>query len=341
MTSIDAYDYDLPEEAIAQTPVEPRHDSRLLDTRDLTDHGFLELPGLLEPGDLVVVNRTRVRSARLHGRKRDGGGRVEVLLLRRIDDTRWEGLVRPARRIRTGVELELGPIAGTVLTDPHEGRIELGLRAADGRDVEDVLPEVGELPLPPYIHTALDDPERYQTMFADRPGSAAAPTAGLHFTPAVLAGLEARGIATTSVELEVGIGTFRPISVEAVEDHVMHAERYHVGGDAARAVEACRARGGRVVAVGTTVVRVLETVARDDGTVAPGVGETSLYLRPGSRFRVVDDLVTNFHLPRSSLLVMLAAFMGPGWRAAYETALGRGYRFLSFGDAMLCRRSAT
>lgn len=339
MTSVDAYDYDLPETAIAQTPVEPRHDARLLDTRDGTDHRFLELPSLLEPGDLVVVNRTRVRAARLHGRKRVGGGRVEVLLLRRIDGGRWEALVRPARRLRCGTELELGPIAGTVLTDPDAGRVELLLAASDGRDVEEVLPEVGEMPLPPYIHTALDDSERYQTMFADRTGSAAAPTAGLHFTPAVLAGLEARGVATTSVELHVGLGTFRPISAETIEDHVMHHETYRVGSDAVEAVEACRAAGRRVVAIGTTVVRVLETVGREDGTIAPGDGETSLYLRPGSPVRVVDELVTNFHLPRSSLLVMLSAFMGDGWRRAYETALERGYRFLSFGDAMLCRRA--
>lgn len=340
MTAVEEFAYPLPERAIAQTPVEPRHDSRLLDTRNLTDHRFLDLPELLEAGDLVVVNRTRVRPARLHATKPDTGGSVELLLLRRLDQRRWAALVRPARRIRPGVVLEVGPVTGTIRTEPVEGVVEIDLDAGD-RDVEDVLGEVGEMPLPPYIHTRLDRPDRYQTMFARTPGSAAAPTAGLHFTEAVVDGLRRRGIELASVDLEVGLATFRPIASTRVEEHTMHEEVFRVDTQAVDAVRACRDRGGRVVAIGTTVVRVLETVAAGDGRIAPREGVTDLYLTPGSRFSVVDLLVTNFHLPRSSLIVLVAAFMGPGWRTAYETALERGYRFLSFGDAMLCAREAS
>jgi S-adenosylmethionine:tRNA ribosyltransferase-isomerase len=337
MTSVEEYAYPLPDRAIAQTPIEPRHDSRLLDTRDLTDHRFLDLPELLEPGDLVVVNRTKVRPARLYATKRDTGGSVELLLLRRLDRRRWEALVRPARRIRPGVVLEIGPITGTVLTEAVEGAVEIDLDAGR-RDVDEVLGEVGEMPLPPYIRTRLDRPDRYQTMFARTPGSAAAPTAGLHFTEEVVEGLRRRGIELASVDLEVGLATFRPIASAAIEDHRMHEEVFRVDRHAVDAVKACRDRGGRVVAIGTTVVRVLETVATGDGRIEAAEGATDLYLSPGSEFSVVDLLVTNFHLPKSSLIVLVSAFMGPGWREAYETALDRGYRFLSFGDAMLCAR---
>ncbi len=333
-----AFDYHLPEERIAQTPVEPRHSSRLLDTRNLSDHRFSQLPDLLQHGDLLVVNRTRVRPARLHGQKQGTGGNVELLLLRRFPDDAWEAMVRPARRLRAGTRLRFGDVTGRVLTDPVDGIAKVVLHGG-GEDIEAELEKVGEVPLPPYITTRLDDPGRYQTVFADRPGSAAAPTAGLHFTPQLVEGLRTSGIEIASVDLEVGLATFRPIATDRVEDHVMHTERCRVDLPTTEAIRACRERGGRVVAVGTTVVRTLETFAEPDGSVAPGVRDTDLFLAPGSTFNVVDLLITNFHLPRSSLLVLVEAFMGEGWRDAYRVAIDRGYRFLSFGDAMLCERS--
>jgi S-adenosylmethionine:tRNA ribosyltransferase-isomerase len=333
--------YYLPPEAIAQTPVEPRHAARLLDTRDMSDHRFLDLPALLRPGDLVVVNRTRVRHARLRGRKVGTGGDVEALLLRRRGE-RWEALVRPARRLRAGARIAFGPITATVEEGPTDGVALLRLEAAG--DIEEAIAGTGSIPLPPYIHTEPDDPSRYQTIFSDEGAveraSAAAPTAGLHFTADVRVGLAAAGVDLATVELEVGLDTFRPISASEIEDHRIHAERYLLEPATAEAVAATRRRGGRVVAVGTTVTRVLETCAADGGLVRPGSGETRLYLRPGSPFRCVDLLVTNFHVPGSSLVVLVAAFMGEGWREAYATALERGYRFLSFGDAMLCTRRA-
>lgn len=329
---VQSFRYDLPKEAIAQRPVEPRDAARLLDARDLSDHRFRDLPSLLEPGDLVVVNDTRVRRARLHGRRVGTDGNVELLLLTRLHDGRWEALVSPARRIRPGVEIRVGQALATITDGPADGRVMLTFD--DERDLE----TLGSVPLPPYITTELDDPERYQTVYSRRVGSAAAPTAGLHFTPAVFSGLARRAISVVQVELQVGIGTFRPITTQRVEDHVMHREWCSIPQPTADAIAETRARDGRVVAIGTTTVRTLETFAREDGTVTAGEGETDLYLIPGNRIRAVDLLVTNFHVPGSSLLVLLAAFMGEGWRDAYEAALHRGYRFLSFGDAMLCAR---
>lgn len=336
MTVVAEFDYPLPPHAIAQHPIEPRDAARLLDTRDCSDHIFAELPRLLAPGDLVVVNRTRVRAARLVGEKAETGGKVEALLLRRLDPARWEALVRPSRRLRPGTRLVFGPIRGEILTIPVEGMAVLSLEADE--DVEAMLDLVGRVPLPPYITTPAIAPDRYQTIFADRTGSAAAPTAGLHFTPRLVGALSETGIELASVELEVGLATFRPIITKTIEAHRIHTEAYRLDPDAAAAIGRCRERGGRVVAIGTTTVRVLETCAGAGGLVEPGAGETSLYLHPGRPYRVVDLLVTNFHLPRSSLILLVAGFMGDGWRGAYQTALERSYRFLSFGDAMLCAR---
>ncbi len=331
------FTYDLPHERIAQSPAEPRDSSRLFDARTMTDHVFAELPGLLRPGDLVVVNSTKVRHARLLGRKATTGGAVEVLLLGVLADGSWDAMIRPARRIRAGVELDFGPLKGTVLADPDAGRIRLHL---DGEgDIEDLIEAEGRVPLPPYITTDLTDPDRYQTVYARDPGSAAAPTAGLHFTGRTLEALAERDIAVAEVDLEVGIATFRPIATERIDDHAMHVERYRIPPETAAAVDECRARAGRVVAIGTTTVRTLETAATDQGAVIAGSGATSLYLVPGHRIRCVDLLVTNFHLPRSSLLVLLESFMGPTWREVYREAIERHYRFLSFGDAMLCERA--
>ena len=333
----DEFDYDLPEAAIAQAAIEPRDAARLLVTSSMQDRTFRDLPQMLDPGDLVVVNRTRVRAARLTGHKPATGGAVELLLLRRLDIERWEALIRPARRIRPGVFLDFDRIAGEVLNSPADGVVTVRLTTQNG-DVEDLLPNAGEVPLPPYFHGRLDDSERYQTVFAKTVGSAAAPTAGLHFTPEVIAELGMRGVDIAEVDLEVGLDTFRPMAVEEIEEHRIHRERYDVPEEVAAAVAATRRRGGRVVAIGTTVVRTLETAACGDGLVRAGGGESSLFIKPGYRMAVVDAAITNFHAPRTTLIALVAAMLGPVWREVYATALERGYRFLSFGDAMAIDR---
>ena len=332
---VEDFKYPLPESAIAQEAIEPRHDSRLLDTRDMSDHRFLDLPSLLRPGDLVVVNETRVRAARLAGRRLDTGGSVELLLLQARPDGLWEALARPSRRLRPGIVIEIEAIRATIVDGPDEGMVMVDLKAPD---VEGAIDNVGNVPLPPYFRGTLDDPDRYQTMFARTVGSAAAPTAGLHFTEEVTTRLRQREIEIAPVDLHVGIDTFRPIATENIEEHVMHSEWCSIPESTAAAVDSARARGGRVVAIGTTVVRTLEAFADRSGIVAAGERETNLFLTPGVEFRVVDALVTNFHVPGSTLVVLVAAFMGDRWREAYQIALQRRYRFLSFGDAMLAER---
>jgi S-adenosylmethionine:tRNA ribosyltransferase-isomerase len=331
------FDYELPPAAVAQTPLEPRDAARLLVDRGAgrePEHLHVrDLPSLVRPGDVVVVNTTRVLPARLHLAK-STGGTVEVLLVERGIDGWWTALVRPGRRARRGtslvieegIELEIGGSAG----DAGERRVRF-VGPADEAAELDVLERHGSVPLPPYIETALADPERYQTTYAVHPGSVAAPTAGLHLTPEVLDGCRRAGADVVSLDLAVGLGTFKPISVARVEDHRMHAERYRVP---AETLEACR-RATRVIAVGTTTVRALEAVVRTGARE----GATDLFLRPGDRVSTVDVLLTNFHLPRSTLLLLVEAFMGPRWRDVYETALRDGYRFLSFGDAMLVERT--
>ncbi|HEY4606217.1 MAG TPA: tRNA preQ1(34) S-adenosylmethionine ribosyltransferase-isomerase QueA, partial [Acidimicrobiia bacterium] len=316
--------------------IEPRHDSRLLDTRDMSDHRFLDLPSLLQPDDLVVVNETKVRPARLIGKRADTGGAVELLILEARGDGSWEALARPARRLRPGAVIEFAGLQATIFEGPEQGRVVIRLQA---QDVEAAIAAVGEIPLPPYFKGRLKDDGRYQTMFARALGSAAAPTAGLHFTPEVVTGLDAAGIGIASIDLHVGVDTFRPIMTEVVESHRMHSEWCSVPVVTAEAIALTRARGGRVVAVGTTVVRTLESRSRSDGTVEAGSMDTDLFLTPGVEFGVVDAIVTNFHVPGSTLVVLVAAFMGERWREAYQTALRRGYRFLSFGDAMYAERA--
>lgn len=325
--------YDLPESAIAQEPIEPRDAARLLDTRDMHDHRFLDLPDLLEPGDLVVVNRTKVRAARLHGVREGTGGRVELLVLGALEDGTWECLARPSRRLRPGVVIEMVEGTATVETDPDAGRVRVRFEV-DG-SLEEWFARIGEVPLPPYFHGTLDSPDRYQTLFAERVGSAAAPTAALHFTPAVVEALEGRGIAMAQVELVVGLDTFRPIASDRIADHTMHTERYVVPPEASDAIAATRTRGGRVVAVGTTVTRTLEATATHGGLVEAGEGATDLFITPGREWRVVDLIITNFHVPGSTLIVLVAALLGRRWREVYAEALARGFRFLSFGDTML------
>lgn len=329
------FDYELPAAAIAQTPVEPRDHARLLIDEGpgaAPRHGRItDLPSLLGPGDVVVVNTTRVLPARLRLTKPTGGA-VEVLLLEPRDATErtWEALVRPSRKVAPGTALRAGDDLTVVVgEDWGEGRRAVTLDLGPGTDLLAALERHGRVPLPPYITTPLADPERYQTTYAERPGSVAAPTAGLHLTPRVLEGVRAAGAAVHPVELVVGLGTFRPIATEEVEAHRMHAERYRVPEATMAACDAAE----RVVAVGTTTVRALESAAAT-GELA---GRTELFIHGERPFAVVDALVTNFHQPRSSLLVLVDAFVGPRWRHLYATALAEGYRFLSFGDAMFLR----
>ncbi len=326
------YDYALPPDRIAQSGIEPRDASRLLIASTLEEIAFRDLGTLLREGDLVVVNRTRVRHARLSGTRRGTGGRIDVLLARRVDDTRWEALLRPSRRLDEGAVIDVADRSVTLLSDPQQGVATVSITPAD--DVEDFIETAGAVPLPPYIRRDLDDPDRYQTMFAESVGSSAAPTAALHFTPAVVEDLGRRGVALASVELDVGLDTFRPMTTDRVEDHVIHTERIHVPESTVSAVADARRRGGRVVAVGTTVTRTLETAADGSGGILPFDGHTSLFIAPGYRPRVIDAMITNFHAPRTSLLVMIAALIGPGWRDVYAHAIEHGFRFLSFGDAM-------
>lgn len=334
-TPLDAFDYQLPEESIAQVPIEPRSAARLLVAIE-PDGGVehlhvTDLPSLLGVGDVLVVNETRVRKARLHLHK-ETGGRVEVLLLaphRPGAPDEWEALVRPARRLRPGTLLYAGD------TDPASPVVEVGRPLEDGTRLIRVLDPAatdrhGSVPLPPYIHEELHDPERYQTVYARAESSAAAPTAGLHFTTELLEQCRAAGARIETIELAVGLDTFRPISADYIEDHVMHSERYRVPQST---IEACH-QARRVIAVGTTALRALETVAAGGALE----GSTELYVHGGYRFGLVDVLMTNFHLPRSSLLVLVEAFAGPRWRSLYQLALEKRYRFLSFGDAMLLGR---
>ena len=336
-------DYDLPAEAIAQHPIEPRDAARLLVDRGPgrpPEHRTVaDLADLLDPGDLLVVNDTKVIPARLHLRKPTGGA-VEVLLLERRPEGWWEALVKPSRRVPAGTVLAPSPASGDVTVEVGEvlgddGRRRVTVHGGADDDLA-VLAALGEVPLPPYIHEPLADPDRYQTVFAAQPGSVAAPTAGLHLTEALLDRCRQRGITVARVELVVGLGTFRPITAARVEDHPMHAERYRVPpATAALLAERRTATRGRVVAVGTTVVRALESWA---ATGEPE-GATSLFIHGAYPFAVVDRLVTNFHVPRSSLLALVQAFSGPHWRDLYATALVERYRFLSFGDAMLLTRT--
>jgi S-adenosylmethionine:tRNA ribosyltransferase-isomerase len=337
------FDYDLPSGLIAQHPAQPRDACRMLvlDRRSgqLDHRAFRDIREYLLPDDLLVLNETRVLPARLKGAKADTGGAVEVLLLRcRYGDT-WECLVRPGRRIRPGARLTFadGALTGLVVDIVDEGGTRLIQFTPERGRFMDVVHRIGEVPLPPYITAPLDDPELYQTVFARDERSAAAPTAGLHFTAELLEEVRKAGVRTATVELDIGLDTFRPVAEDDPERHVIHTEHFRVSERAADAVRETRERGGRVIAVGTTVVRALES-AWDDAAeaVVPMEGPTQLYILPGYRFRAVDALVTNFHVPRSTLLLLVSAFAGRDLvMGAYRTAIEDGYRFLSFGDAML------
>ena len=342
------FDFDLPPELVATRPIEPRDAARLLvldrAAGALDDRVFRDLPGLLEPGDLLVGNDAKVIPARLHGRRADTGGAVEVFLLRAEGARRWRALVNPGRRLRPGVRVAFEGGASCVVAEVLEtGERLVDFEGAAGAEI-DVLAlaeRIGAVPLPPYLRRDADAADRsdYQTVYAKVPGAVAAPTAGLHVTPEVLAGLAARGLGFASVTLDVGPGTFRPVTVDDLDDHRMDEETYEVPVATADAIARTKAAGRRVVALGTTVVRTLEAAAADEtGRVTAGRGATRLFVKPGFRFRVIDALVTNFHLPKSTLLALVSAFGGvEAVRRAYAHAVAHRYRFYSYGDAMLIR----
>ena len=334
------FDYILPEELIAQTPVEPRDHSRLMvvhrkdGTRE--DKHFYDILDYLNPGDALVINETKVIPARLLGVKEETGVPVEVLLLRRQNATDWEALVRPGRRLKPGTTVSFGD--GLLRCEILDNVQEIGGRIVrfiyDGV-FEELLDKLGEMPLPPYIHEKLEDRSRYQTVYAKAEGSAAAPTAGLHFTPVLLEKIRAKGVTIVPVLLHVGLGTFRPVKEDDVDAHKMHSEFYQVTPEAAETLNAIRAAGGRLICVGTTSVRTIETVATEDGIVHAGSGDTAIFIKPGVKIKAVDALITNFHLPQSTLLMLVSTFMGREEAlAAYNDAVAKRYRFFSFGDAM-------
>lgn len=334
------FDYELPLELIAQTPIEPRDESRLLvyhrDTRRVEHRMFRDIREYLTPKDVLVLNDTRVLPARLLGRRQQTGGKMEVLLLKRLEGDDWEVLIKPVKKAAPGevIVFDGGPMAATVCRRMDEGRCIVHLDY-DGI-FEEVLDQVGVMPLPPYIHAGLEDRERYQTVYARINGSAAAPTAGLHFTPELLDAIRADGVDIVPVLLHVGLGTFRPVKEEDVLDHKMHSEYYEVSEEAAERINRRRAAGGRIICVGTTSARTLETVTDEEGIVHAASGNTDIFIYPGYSYKAVDALITNFHLPQSTLLMMISALSSrEEMLDVYRQAVEQRYRFFSFGDATL------
>jgi len=333
------FDYILPEELIAQKPIEKRDESRLLlynRANDKLDHRkFKDIVNYLKKGDCLVLNDTKVIPARLLGKKVDTGGSMEFVLLNRIKDDDWRVLVRPGKRAQIGTRFSFadGQLEAEVLDKtPEGGRI---VRFYYQGIFQELLDRVGLMPLPPYIHESLEDKNRYQTIYARHDGSAAAPTAGLHFTPDLLEQIRAIGVNIAKVTLHVGLGTFRPVKVDRVEDHTMHEEAYHVAQEDVDIINNSRAKGGRIIAVGTTSLRTIESIADENGFLRAGSGVTDIFIYPGYKFKATDGLITNFHLPKSTLLMLVSAFAGREQiRAIYDQAISEGYRFFSFGDAM-------
>ena len=339
MKTSDFY-YELPEELIAQDPLEDRSASRMMvlnrETGETEDRHFHELLQYLHAGDTLVINDTKVIPARLFGKREPTGGAVEILLLKRRADDIWETLVRPGKKCRPGTELSFGEglLHGTVLETVEDGNrlIQFQYQGI----FEEILDQLGEMPLPPYITHKLQDKNRYQTVYAKHDGSAAAPTAGLHFTEKLLQQVQDAGVNIARVTLHVGLGTFRPVKVEDVTQHHMHSEYYEISQEAADLINGTPARSGRVIAVGTTSCRTLESAASEDGSIAPCSGWTDIFIYPGYQFKVVEGMITNFHLPESTLIMLVSAFAGKEHvLAAYQHAVEERYRFFSFGDAML------
>ncbi|BAK93538.1 S-adenosylmethionine--tRNA ribosyltransferase-isomerase [Tetragenococcus halophilus subsp. halophilus] len=343
MLTTEDFDFDLPEELIAQTPLEDRTSSRLLvldsKTGKLQDKHFYDIIDELQPGDALVMNDTRVLPARLYGEKEETGAHLEVLLLNNTEGDVWETLVKPAKRAKVGTQITFGDgrIKAVVEEElDHGGRM---IRFSyEGIFLEN-LETLGEMPLPPYIKEKLDDPERYQTVYAKENGSAAAPTAGLHFTQELLEKIQQKGVELVYLTLHVGLGTFRPVSVENIEDHDMHSEFYRLTDDAADRLNQVKAQGGKIVAVGTTSIRTLETIGtKFNGKIKADSGWTDIFITPGYQFKVVDAFSTNFHLPKSTLVMMVSAFAGrDNILNAYQHAVDERYRFFSFGDAMFIK----
>ncbi|MGI8917915.1 MAG: tRNA preQ1(34) S-adenosylmethionine ribosyltransferase-isomerase QueA [Pyrinomonadaceae bacterium] len=341
---VSAFDYELPTELIAQEALPQRDASRMLKVdrakQSWTDSRFRELPQQLEPGDLLVINNTRVFPARLIGRRAPSGGRVEILLVRELEPDLWEALVKPGRRLGKGDEVSFdgAPLSAQIVDEPGKELRHIRLQASES--LTSVLDEFGEMPLPPYISRpgggSSADRERYQTLFAKARGAIAAPTAGLHFTPDVIDQIASRGARLAEITLHVGYGTFEPVRVADTEQHKVSAERFEIGRAAAEAINETKAQGGRVIAVGTTTTRALESAVNERGFVDPIRGSAALTIVPGYKFRVVDALLTNFHLPRSSLLMLVSGFAGHELiLAAYRHAVASRYRFYSYGDCML------
>lgn len=336
---VEDFDYFLPEELIAQEPVAKRDESRLMilnkQTGQIEEGLFKDIVNYLQPGDLLVLNNSKVIPARLFGSKIPTGTTIEILLLHEQEEGVWEVLVRPGKRVKKGVGISFGNgklIGKAIDYTDFGGRI---MKFSYRGDFDRILDELGELPLPPYIHNKLDEPGRYQTVYARNRGSVAAPTAGLHFTPELLAEIKARGINISYITLHVGLGTFRPVKTERVEDHDMHAEYYELGPETAAMIKETKERGRRVIAVGTTVTRTLEAVAIEKGQIQAQKGWTDIFIYPGYNFKVIDALITNFHLPKSTLLMLVSAFAGrEKVLKAYRRAVENKYRFFSLGDAM-------
>jgi S-adenosylmethionine:tRNA ribosyltransferase-isomerase len=331
--------YDLDESLIAQTPIEQRDASRLLvynrETHETAHRVFSDIIEYLHAGDVLVINDTKVIPARLYGVKKGTERAVEFLLLRRLSLDTWDIICKPGKKLRLGDEVVFSDKLSATIEDKKDDGVTEVRFSFDGV-FEAILDELGEMPLPPYIHEKLDDKSRYQTVYAREQGSAAAPTAGLHFTSELLDKIAGMGIVIARLTLHVGLGTFRPVKVTTVEEHVMHSEHYEVSEQAAAAINVARQTGGRIVAVGTTCVRTLESVSDEAGVVHAGRGETNIFITPGYRFKAVDALVTNFHLPESTLIMLVSAFAGRGRTLSlYKEAVERRYRFFSFGDAML------
>lgn len=336
---VDAFDFELPRAAIVTRPASPRDSARLLDLRaSLAHRSVADLPTLLEPGDVMVFNDTRVISARLVGRR--GAARVELTLHRRVAAERWQAFARPARRLRPGDTVRFDGDFSALVEGREGPEVSLAFDRG-GAALAGALERHGAMPLPPYMGRAADERDRrdYQTVFAREDGAVAAPTAGLHFTDGLLRAIETRGVARSFVTLHVGAGTFLPVTADDTADHTMHAETGAIAPDVAAAINRGRAEGGRIVAVGTTVVRLLESAARADGTVRACAGEVDLFIEPGYRFRAVDLMLTNFHLPRSTLFMLVCAFAGTArMKAVYSEAIAAGYRFYSYSDACLLAR---
>ncbi len=335
--------YDLPEELIAQTPADPRDSSRLLlldrETQSLSERTFRDIADFIRPEDVLVINDSRVIPARLYG-TRESGAQVEILLLRQLGQDTWETLVRPGKKARPGdvVTFSGGALTATVEALAEEGNRIVRFRTDGARykTIYEALHDVGTMPLPPYITKKLEDQERYQTVYAKEEGSSAAPTAGLHFTEALLDKIRAQGTAIAPVMLHVGLGTFRPVKADAITDHVMHSEFITVSEESAHLINTRRANGGRIIAVGTTSARTLESAADENGIVHPVAADTGIFIYPGYRWKAVDALITNFHLPESTLLMLVSSFAGKEFTfRAYEHAVRERFRFFSFGDAML------